>query len=114
MGDQYNLSYTRSKNFSYSDDDQLTNNNADEQVNLIEGTSGRRREKGYALTDERQRLTFYGEAQLPHGFSLAPLYTYGSGVPANTFLPSTAINGANVCHCCRAMHWDAKWRTAIG
>jgi len=92
---QYNLSYTLSKNFDYSDDDQLTNNNADEQVNLAEGTSGLRKEKGYALTDELNRLTFYGEAHLPYGLSLAPIYTYGSGVPANTFLPSTAVNGAS-------------------
>jgi hypothetical protein len=28
--------------------------------------------------------------RLPHGFSLAPLYTFGSGVPADTFLPGTA------------------------
>lgn len=40
-------------------------------------------------------MTFYGEAQLPHGFSLAPIYTFGSGVPADTFLPSTAVNGAS-------------------
>ena len=92
---QYNLSYTLSKTLDYSDDDQLTNNNEDEQVNLAEGTSGLRKEKGYALTDEHQRLTFYGDIQLPYGFSLAPLYTYGSGVPADTFLPSTAINGAS-------------------
>jgi len=95
IGYQYNVSYTLSKTLDYSDDDQLTNNNADEQVNLSEGTSGLRKEKGYALTDELNRLTFYGEAELPHGFSLAPIYTYGSGVPANTFLPSTAINGAS-------------------
>lgn len=95
IGYQYNLSYTLSKTLDYSDDDQLTNNNEDEQVNLAEGTSGLRKEKGYALTDEHQRLTFYGDAQLPHGFSLAPIYTYGSGVPADTFLPSTAINGAS-------------------
>lgn len=95
IGYQYNLSYTLSKTLDYSDDDQLTNNNADEQVNLAEGTSGLRKEKGYALTDEHHRLTFYGDVQLPYGFSLAPIYTYGSGVPANTFLPSTAINGAS-------------------
>jgi hypothetical protein len=95
IGYQYNLSYTLSKTLDYSDDDQLTNNNADEQVNLAEGTSGLRKEKGYALTDELNRLTFYGEAQLPLGFSVAPIYTYGSGVPADTFLPSTAINGAS-------------------
>jgi len=37
----------------------------------------------------------YGDAQLPWGISLAPLYTFGSGVPADTFLPGTAINGAS-------------------
>jgi len=92
---QYNLSYTLSKTLDYSDDDQLTNGNADEQVNLAEGMSGLRKEKGYALTDERHRLTVYGDAQLPHGFSLAPIYTFGSGVPADTYIPSTAINGAS-------------------
>ena len=87
---QYNISYTLSKTFDYSDDDQLENDNEDEQVNLVEGTAGLRKEKGYALTDERQRITVYGEARLPYGFSIAPLYTFGSGVPADTFLPGTA------------------------
>ena len=95
VGYQYNVSYTLSKTFDYSDDDQLTNNNADEQVDLVEGIDNLRMEKGYAVTDERHRLTVYGEAQLPWGFSLAPLYTFGSGVPADTFLPGTAINGAS-------------------
>ena len=90
IGFDYNISYTLSKTFDYSDDDQLENNNLDEQVNLVEGTAGLRKEKGYALTDERQRLTFYGEIKMPLGFSLAPLYTFGSGVPADTFLPGTA------------------------
>jgi hypothetical protein len=95
IGYQYNLSYTLSKTFDYSDDDQLTNSNADEQVDLVEGINNLRMEKGYAVTDERHRITAYGEAQLPWGFSLAPLYTFGSGVPADTFLPGTAINGAS-------------------
>ncbi len=96
LGYNFNLSYTLSKTFDYSDDDQLENNNADEQVNLVEGTSGLRKEKGYALTDERHRLTLYGEVSLPCGFSLAPLYTFGSGVPADSFLPGTAnISGAS-------------------
>ena len=91
-----NLSYTLSKTLDYSDDDQLENGNQDEQVNLVEGTSGLPKEKGYALTDERHRLTLYGEVTLPYGFSLAPLYTFGSGVPADTFLPGTAnIAGAS-------------------
>ena len=95
LGYNLNISYTLSKTFDYSDDDQLENGNEDEQVNLVEGTSGLRKEKGYSLTDERHRITIYGEAQLPFGFSLAPLYTFGSGVPADTFLPGTAnIAGA--------------------
>jgi hypothetical protein len=95
IGYQYNIGYTLSKTFDYSDDDQLTNNNADEQVDLVEGINNLRLEKGYAVTDERHRLTLYGEAQLPWRFVLAPLYTFGSGVPADTFLPGTAINGAS-------------------
>ena len=96
VGFDLNLSYTLSKTFDYSDDDQLENNNEDEQVNLVEGTSGLRKEKGYALTDERHRLTLYGLARLPWGFLVSPLYTFGSGVPADTFLPGTAnISGAS-------------------
>ncbi len=96
VGYNFNISYTLSKTFDYSDDDQLENGNKDEQVNLVEGTSGLRKEKGYSLTDERHRLTFYGEARLPFGLSFAPLYTFGSGVAADTFLPGTAnIAGAS-------------------
>jgi Carboxypeptidase regulatory-like domain/TonB dependent receptor len=92
---RYNLSYTLSKTFDYSDDDQLTSSAA-EQVNLVEGIDDLRLEKGYAVTDERHRLTLYGEAQLPWRFSLAPIYTFGSGVAADTFLPGTGnINGAS-------------------
>jgi hypothetical protein len=92
---QYNIGYTLSKTFDYSDDDQLTNGNADEQVDLVEGINNLRMEKGYAVTDERHRLSVYGEIQMPWKISLAPLYTYSSGVPADTFLPGTAINGAS-------------------
>ena len=92
---QYNVGYTLSKTFDYSDDDQLTNSNADEQVDLVEGINNLASEKAYAVTDERHRITFYGEASLPWGLSVAPLYTFGSGVPADTFLPGTAINGAS-------------------
>jgi len=91
VGYQYNISYTLSKTFDFSDDDQLTAS-ADEQVDLVEGINNLRGEKGYAVTDERHRLTLYGEAQLPWHFSFAPIYTFGSGVPADTFLPGTANN----------------------
>ncbi len=95
IGYQYNIAYTLSKTLDYSDDDQLTDGNADEQVDLVEGINDLQLEKGYAATDQRHYLTAYGEISLPWKFSLAPLYTFGSGVPADTFLPGTAINGAS-------------------
>ncbi|HZY74185.1 MAG TPA: TonB-dependent receptor, partial [Edaphobacter sp.] len=95
IGYQYNVSYTLSKTYDYSNDDQLTSTAA-EQVNLVEGIDDPRLEKGYAVTDERHRLTLYGDAQLPWRISFSPLYTFGSGVPADTFLPGTgSINGAS-------------------
>ena len=96
IGYQYNISYTLSKTFDYSDDDQLANGNADEQVDLVEGINNLRLEKGYSVTDERHRLTLYGEGELPWGISFAPIYTFGSGVAADTFLPGTGnINGSS-------------------
>jgi hypothetical protein len=83
----FNINYTLSKTLDFSNDDQLTNNNINERVNLLQGTSGLAREKGYASSDERHRLTLYGQLQMPWSFSFSPIYTYGSGVPANTFLP---------------------------
>jgi hypothetical protein len=91
IGYQYNVSYTLSKTLNYSDDDQLTTSQ-DEQVDLVEGINNLRMEKGYSVADERHRLTLYGEAELPWKFSFAPIYTYGSGVPADPFLPGTANN----------------------
>ena len=84
----YNINYTYSKTLDYSDDDQLTNGNADEAVNLVEGTTGLAREKGYASSDERHRLTLFGQLQMPWNFSFSPIYTFGSGVPANTLVPT--------------------------
>ncbi len=91
----FNASYTLSKTLDYSDDDQVPSYNAVEQINLAEGTAGLAREKGYAATDERNRLTLYGNVDMPWGLSLSPIYTYGSGVPADTLVPGlTTITGS--------------------
>ena len=92
----FNASYTLSKTLDYSDDDQVPSYTTVENVNLVEGTVGPQTEKGYAASDERHRLTAYGLIQMPWGFSLAPLYTYGSGVPADTFLPDLNLNGQSL------------------
>jgi hypothetical protein len=92
----FNASYTFSKTLDYSDDDQVPSYTTVENVNLIEGTVGPQTEKGYGASDERHRLTVYGLIQMPWGFSLAPLYTYGSGVPADTYLPDLNLNGESL------------------
>jgi hypothetical protein len=92
----FNVAYTLSKSLDDSDDDQVPSYTTVENVNLIEGTVGARTEKGYAASDERHRLTLYGLLQMPWGLSLAPLYTYGSGVPADTFLPDLTLNGQSL------------------
>jgi hypothetical protein len=92
----FNASYTLSKTLDYSDDDQVPSFTTVENVNLIEGTVGPQTEKGYGASDERHRLTVYGLIQMPWGFSLAPLYTFGSGVPADTFLPDLNLNGESL------------------
>jgi hypothetical protein len=92
----FNINYTLSKTLDYSDDDQVPSYTTVENVNLIEGTAGPRTEKGYAASDEKNRLTAFGLIQMPWGFSLAPLYTYGSGVPADTYLPDLTLNGESL------------------
>jgi TonB dependent receptor len=91
-----NASYTFSKTLDYSDDDQVPSYTTVENVNLIEGTLSPQTEKGYGASDETHRLTRYGMIQMPWGFSLAPLYTFGSGVPADTFLPDLNLNGESL------------------
>jgi len=86
-GYSLNLNYTLSKTFNYANDDQIPFNGAEDQVNVIEGINNIRIEKGYAPTDERHRLVFFGVFQLPWDFSVSPIYTFGSGVPADTFVP---------------------------
>lgn len=91
----FNASYTLSKTLNYSDNDQVPAYNNVEQINLSQGTAGLRLEKGYSSTDERHRLTLYGNIDMPWGISVSPIYTFGSGVPANTLVPGlTTITGS--------------------
>jgi hypothetical protein len=38
----------------------------------------------------------YGQIKMPWGISVSPLYTFGSGVPADTFLPDLSLNGQSL------------------
>src|SRR5262249_37961265 len=71
----FNASYTLSKAFNFSNDDQIPFQVAPlDPSRLI-------LEKGPAPNDERHRFTFAGVFDLPSGFQLSPIYTLASDVP---------------------------------
>lgn len=84
----FNVSYTLSKTFNYSNDDQIPFNGAEDQVNLVLGVNNLRLEKGYAPTDERHRFVFSGTFDMPWQISVSPIWTISSGVPIDSFVPA--------------------------
>jgi len=77
----FNASYTLSKTFNFSNDDQIP---------FQVGPLNPKRldlEKGPAPNDERHRLTFAGVFDLPSGFQISPIYTLASDVPFDIQLP---------------------------
>jgi Carboxypeptidase regulatory-like domain/TonB dependent receptor len=77
----FNASYTLSKAFNFSNDDQIPFQGGPiDPKRLI-------LEKGPAPNDERHRFTFAGVIDLPSGFQLAPIYLLASDVPVDIRLP---------------------------
>jgi carboxypeptidase family protein/TonB-dependent receptor-like protein len=77
----FNASYTLSKTFNFSNDDQIP---------FQVGPLNPKRldlEKGPAPNDERHRFTFAGVFDLPSGFQISPIYTLASDVPFDIQLP---------------------------
>ena len=83
-----NISYTLSKTFNYSNDDQIPFNGAEDAANLVLGVNDIRLEKGYAPTDERHRFVFNGVFDFPWQISAAPIWTWSSSVPIDSFVPA--------------------------
>jgi len=72
---QMHAAYTLSKALNYANYDQVPFGYPPVDPRNL------RREYGPAPNDQRHRLVIQGTADLPFGFRLSPLWTYGSGVP---------------------------------
>jgi len=84
----FNVNYTLSKTFNFSNDDQIPFNGAEDQVNLIFRSNNLRLEKGYSPTDERHRGVFYGLFEVPWNISISPIWTIASHLPMDSFVPA--------------------------
>jgi hypothetical protein len=77
----FNASYTLSKAFNFSNDDQIPF-----QVGPLD-PNNLRLEKGPPPNDERHRFTFAGVFDVPFGIQVSPIVTLSSDVPIDIQLP---------------------------
>ncbi len=91
----FNLNYTLSKSLDYANDDQIPFNEST-HVDLLLGVNNVALEKGYSVTDERHRLTFYSVLDFPRGFSLSPILTLASNVPMDSSVPALNTRLPNI------------------
>ena len=81
---QFHSAYTLSKSLNYANDDQIPFAYPPIDPNNLH------REYGPTPNDQRHRLVLSGVAELPYGFSVAPIWTYASGVPMDIMLPDNS------------------------
>ncbi len=86
IGYGFDVNYTLSKTLTYFDDDQIPFN-VGGQIDLLLGINNLALEKGYGLTDERHRVSFYGQFDFPWRIRVSPIWTVASSVPGNLLVP---------------------------
>ncbi len=110
----FNANYTWSKSLGFANDDQIPFN-VGQQMDALYGVNNLRLEKGYAPTDERHRLVFFGSLQAPYDITISPIVTISSSVPIDSLastlgarLPLIARNGL-----ARGINTGAELNTVI-
>ena len=78
----FRAAYTLSKSMNYANDDQIPFGSGPIDPNNLAA------EYGPAPNDQRHRLSLSGMVGLPHGFQVAGLWRFASGVPMDILLPS--------------------------
>ncbi|HEX6878771.1 MAG TPA: TonB-dependent receptor [Terriglobales bacterium] len=78
---EFNIAYTLSKSFNYSNDDQIPFTHAPLDPNNLQ------LEYGPTPNDQRHRFVFSGTANLPWSFRFSPIWTIASGVPMDILMP---------------------------
>jgi Carboxypeptidase regulatory-like domain len=81
---QFMASYTLSKSFNYSNDQQIPFAGGPLNANDL------RLECGPAPNDQRHRFIFSGLFELPYGSHLSPIWPLASGVPMDILLPDAS------------------------
>ena len=78
---EFNVAYTLSKAFNYSNDDQIPFTHAPLDPNDLH------REYGPTPNDQRHHFVLSGTAKLPWNFQFSPIWTIASGVPMDIVMP---------------------------